>query len=112
MVDGNPAVAGTQPNFPSAGHVYVDLDAALADVEHEAAMREANFDFDRVPGLALEDLDPAFANLPALGGHVSFNFVLVPGVEANVGVGGVHAQLGSVLDVVDLGPVVGVGGGQ
>jgi hypothetical protein len=43
---------------------------------------------------------------------VSFNLVLVPGVEANVGVGGVHAQLGGVFDVVGLGPVVGLGGGQ
>src|SRR5207249_12102913 len=112
VVDGNPAVAGTQANSPGARHVNVDLDPALADIEHEVAMREAHFDFHRVSVLALDDPDAAFANLPALGGHVGFNLVLVLGVEANVGVGGVHAQLGGVFDVVGLGPVVSLGGGQ
>ena len=90
----------------------LDQHAALANIKHVVAVREADFDFNRIAGLAFENLDTVFADLPAFGNDVRFNLVLVPGIEANVGVGSIDAKLGGVLDVVSFGSVIRLGGSQ
>ena len=64
VVDRDTAVAGAQRDFAFARHVNLDEHAAFADVKYKITVRKTDFDFNGVAGLALENLDAVFADLP------------------------------------------------
>jgi hypothetical protein len=72
-------------------------------------MGEAHFEFDGIAGLMVMDLDAALSETPFAGGDVGLDFLIVPGFDVNLGVGGVHAQFGSAGNVEGLRPFFGLG---
>src|SRR5271155_3020722 len=63
---------------------------------------------DRVSLLMFHNLQAAASDVPAMGGYASFNFVLIPSLDVNVGVMCFDTQVRLAGEVVDLRPIVGV----
>ena len=82
----------------------------VAPFDIEVVVRVAHFDLDGVAVLVLVDADAAFADLVARGFDLGFNRVLIPGGDADVGVGRFDPQVGLAGDGVRLGPFVSVRG--
>ena len=108
------AVAGVQVHAAFTRHLDVDIDAAVSH-EDEGATRKAHVEFHRIAILMLFH-ENAFPNLVACarpnlpGGDSGFDRVLIPGGDADVGVGSVDAEIGLAGEGIGFRPFVGVGG--
>ena len=69
-------------------------------LEVEVVAGIAHLDFERVAGLMLFPPDPTFADFVMVGDDPGFNGVLVPGIDADVGIRGLNTQLGIGAHVV------------
>jgi len=104
------AVTRAQVYFPLVRHLDDDVDAMIAPSDGEVVMRVTHINLDRIAVLMLFDADAAFADLVAFGDDFGFNRILVPGRDADVGVGRLDAQFGLAGQVVSLRPFVGASG--
>ena len=82
----------------------------VAPLDVEVVVRVAHIDLDRVAVLVLLNADAVFADLVARGFDLGFDRVLIPGGDADVGVGRLDPQVGLAAEVVGLRPFVGMGG--
>src|SRR5579863_10674051 len=104
------AIVGAEIHFSLAWHVDHNVDAALAPVDDDAMRaRKAYLKLDQVTSLVLLDFDAALADLVAHGSDCGFDGVLVPGFDADVGIGGFDAQVGSAGEMIGFRPFVGAG---
>jgi hypothetical protein len=105
----NGTVAGVEIHASLARHVDLDIDLVAAKLDGEYMVREAQLDLHRVATLMLDDSQAVVAELVAVAGDVDVDRVLVPSVDAEVGVGSIHPQVGLARDGVSLRPIVSEG---
>src|ERR1035441_2630114 len=106
----NLAIACVKVHAAFARHLDNDVNLVVAQFDIEVVVRVAHIDLDGVAVLVLFDADSAFADLVARGFNLGFDGVLVPGGDADVGVGRFDPQVGLAADVVGLGPFISVRG--
>src|ERR1051326_7501453 len=105
----DPAVSGAQVDVALARHLDDDIDAMISPLESDVVVGIAHIDFDGVAGLALVNVDPVFPDLVAAGDDLGFDRVLIPGGDANVGVGCLDAQVRLARELVGFRPFIGAG---
>src|ERR1019366_579765 len=71
-------------------------------------VRRPQLNVDRISLLMFHNFQPTASYVPAVGRYVRLNLVLIPGLDANVGVPRFDAQLRLAGQVVSLRPIVGV----
>src|ERR1035437_6483976 len=71
-------------------------------------VRLPQLNVDRIFLLMFHNFQTAASDVPAVGRYVSLNPVLIPALDADVGVVRFDAQLGLAGQVVSLRPIVGV----
>ncbi len=103
------AVAGSQVYFAFPRHVNVNVDPPPTEIEVEVAMRKADLKLHGTPGLVVINLDAVLANFPPLRCYLHIYRVLVPGVDADIGIGSLHSQLRLAADGKGLCPLVSAG---
>ena len=86
ITQANAAIAGSQVYFTFPRHVNVDVHPPPTEIEVEVAMRKADLKLHGIAGLVLVNLDAVLANFPALRCHLHIYRVLVPGVDADMGI--------------------------
>ncbi len=108
------AIAGVQVHAALTRHVDFDLNlvAAPTELDNVNIMRVAHLQLNRIPALLLNDLDPMLADFVMLCRDVRLDGVLVPCVNADVGIRGLNPQVGRPRDCIGIRPFIGVSGGD
>src|SRR5205823_14184171 len=98
------AITGVQIDFAFSGHVDVDIDTVIANIEGHAVMGIANRNFDTVAILSSLYLQPALADFVAGADYGGLDSVLVPGINPDIRVRGLYPQVRPGGNVVSFRP--------
>src|SRR3989449_4547787 len=107
------AVTGGDVEIAFARHVHFNLQAAMdIAAENAPVIRDANININAVAVLADIAFDLAVGDVKTRGLDMNADFFLVPGINGNVAVVGLHAHLGASGNHIGLVPFIGAGGGR